>query len=226
MLALPVALTGPVAAGLPTFQHTGSIAPFGFVVLAAWSIGYAVGRQRRYAEAVLRHREELARGRLAEARRGLTEERLRIAREMHDLVAHSLSVITVQAAYGHLVVDDRPKEAKAALAVIESTGREVLVETRRLLGVLRADGPAGARPELMPAAQLSDLDRLVVNASAAGAEVELQVVGCPQELPPGLELTAYRIVQEALTNVVRHAHPARARVVIDFGPALLRIEVV
>ncbi len=225
MGSLAVAMTGPVATALPDFQHNGAIPPFGFAVLAAWSVGYAVGRQRRYADSVLHHREDLAAARLAEARSEVTAERLRIAREMHDVVAHSMSVITVQAAYGHVVLDERPEQAKAALAVIEAAGREVLVEMRGLLGVLREDGVLQGPAELTPVAQLADLERLVAKASAAGVVVDLRLEGTPRELSPGLELTAYRIVQEALTNVVRHAGAAATLVLLDFQPDLLRIEV-
>ncbi len=223
--ALAFAMTGPFATALPDFEHSGAIAPFGFAVIAAWSVGYAVGRQRRYTDGILRHREDLAAAELADARREVTEERLRIAREMHDVLAHSMSVITVQAAYGHLVLDERPDRAKAALAVIETTGREVLVEMRGMLGVLREDGALDRPAELTPAAHLADLQGLVAKASAAGSEVDLKVLGEPRELPPGLELTAYRIVQEALTNVARHAGAAHAHVLVDFQPEQLRIEV-
>jgi signal transduction histidine kinase len=218
-------MTGPVATALPDFDHSGAIAPFGFAVIAAWSVGYAVGRQRRYTDGILRHREDLAAAELAEARREVTEQRVRIARELHDVLAHSMSVITVQAAYGHVVLDAEPDRAKAALAVIEATGREALVEMRGLLGVLREEGGLDGPAELTPAAQLADLECLVAKASAAGPEVDLQVLGSPRELPPGLELTAYRIVQEALTNVARHAGAAHAQVLVDFQPRLLRIEV-
>ena len=143
----------------------------------------------------------------------MTEERLRIARELHDVIAHSMSVITVQAAFGALVFDAQPAQARSALEAIESTGRQTLSELRTLLGVLRtADAARRAREgALDPSPSLADLDQLITQTGQAGVRVQLTVTA-PQPLPPGVELTAYRIVQEALTNVVRHAaHGDRPR---------------
>ncbi|MGC0344139.1 signal transduction histidine kinase [Streptomyces sp. SLBN-8D4] len=129
-------------------------------------------------------------------------ERLRLAREMHDVIAHSISVISVQAAFGRLVAEDRPAEARGALEAIETTGRETLAELRRMLGVLREDSEA---PELAPAPGLADLERLAERTRRAGLRVDLAVTGEVAPMPPGLAAAGYRIVQEALTNVVKHA---------------------
>ncbi|BEP11955.1 histidine kinase [Acidothermaceae bacterium B102] len=212
--ALAAGLTAPVATALPDFAHSGAIVPFGLVLVTCWMVGIALGAQRRYSESMARRQEERASA-------AATEERLRIARELHDIVAHSMSVITVQAGFAHLVIGDRPREAAAALGAIESTGRDVLVEMRRLLGMLREDGTA----ELTPAARLDELESLVALTSRAGVEVTLRLTGRRPELPAGLELTAYRIVQEALTNVVRHAAAAHAEVSISFTETELRISV-
>jgi signal transduction histidine kinase len=148
---------------------------------------------------------------------------MRIARELHDVVAHSMSVITVQAGYGHLVIDERPDEARAALSAIESTGRETLAEMRRLLGVLRQEEPG--QPQVAPAPGLADLDRLIAHTGRAGIRVELSIAGDVRALPVGIELAAYRILQEALTNVVKHAGTTLARASIAYRPDELSIEV-
>jgi signal transduction histidine kinase len=223
--ALLLSLSAPLATALPDFSHVGAVVPFGLVLVTCATIGVAVGQQRRYAQSVLRHHREQAEAAMAEASRGVTDERLRIARELHDVVAHSMSVITVQAGFAHLVIDDSPAEARASLGAIESTGREVLVEMRRLLGILRSEGAAAGDPDLSPAASLADLDRLVAQTRNAGLSVDLQVTGARRQLPAGLELTAYRIVQESLTNVVRHAATDSVMVVLDFAESSLRIEV-
>ncbi len=224
---LAAALTGPAATAFT--GHAGGVLPFAVVLVLAWTVGYARGEHRRYGDELVRHHAGLAEVERERARRGVAEERLRIARELHDVVAHSMSVITVQAGFGHLVVEDRPAEARAALAAIETTGRQALAELRHLLGVLRADGePAG----LDPAPGLGDLPELAARTRRAGVGVVLAVGGEPRELPAGLELTAYRIVQEALTNVVNHAaraaagSPVTARVTVDHQPDALVIEVV
>ena len=176
-----------------------------------WAVGYAVGQHRAYERQLLQERARQAQEELARARRGVIEERMRIARELHDVVAHSMSVITVQAGYGHLVIDRDPGQARAALGAIETTGRQALTEMRRLLGVLRADDGDDAAA-LTPAPGLADLDRLVAQTAGAGVRVELEITGRPRPLPSGIELSAYRIVQEALTNVVKHADVPASRV--------------
>lgn len=159
------------------------------IVVAAWTTGTAVRQRRLYTEQLAAQAEDRAR---AEAAR----ERLRIARELHDVIGHSLSTIAVQAGIERHVGDVR--EMSRALGSIEETSRSALRETRRLLGVLREDGPA----DLVPAPGLGDLGELLSGVRAAGLEVELRLDG---KVRGEMELTVYRIVQEALTNVLKHA---------------------
>ena len=167
---------------------------------------------------------ELERAREELARRAVVEERLRIARELHDVVAHSMSIIAVQSGVGAHVLDSQPEEARKALAAVEATSRQALAEMRRLLGVLRQEAePSGS---LAPSPGLAEVDALAAEVARAGARVEVRIEGTRPELPLGLDLSAYRIVQEALTNVVRHAGPATARVRIRYAPDTVDIEVV
>ena len=209
-------------------------------VIIAWFTGYIVRQRRRYA---LRLQDEAA-------SKAVAEERLRIARELHDVVAHSMSVIAVQAGYGQYVIDTQPGDARDALGAIQTTSREALDEMRRMLGALRqadetdqrevaarADdgaGPgadpgippvdAGGAP-LLPAPGLADLDRLISRTARAGVQVDVTRCGRPRELPAGIDLSAYRIVQEALTNVVKHARTSSCRVLIGYGQDELILEV-
>jgi signal transduction histidine kinase len=184
------------------------------VIGAAWLLGHFVGVRRAYT-ARLEQAAELERTRAELARRAVAAERLRLARELHDVVAHSISVIAVQSGVGAHVASTQPEEAAKALAAIEVTSRAALVELRRLLGVLRQDGePQG---DLAPVPGLADLDRLLAEVAKTGLAVRLRVEGTRPELPAGVDLSAYRIVQEALTNVVKHAGPARAQVVVGYG---------
>ncbi|MEU6414302.1 sensor histidine kinase [Microbispora sp. NPDC046933] len=227
VVALAVSAAGAVATALPDFRHRGGAVLFSLVYVAVWTIGFAVGMHRRHTEDLLRSQAALAEAELEKARRGVAEERMRIARELHDVVAHSMSVITVQAGFGAMVIDDRPHEARAALSAIASTGRETLTELRRLLGVLRVEDPATAtgEPELSPSPRLADLDRLVKQTAAAGVKVDVEITGRPRGLPAGVDLSAYRILQEALTNVVKHAGVPRARATLDYRADELLIEV-
>ncbi len=214
--ALVASMSAPLATALPDFAHAGGVVPFALFLITAWTVGYAMGQHRRHVDAMMRNQ-----ARLAEAERA--EERIRIARELHDVVAHSMSVIAVQAGFGHLVIDDRPGEARAALGAIETAGRETLVEMRRLLGVLREENPSAS--PLTPAPSLDDLDCLVTQAAQAGVDVKVMVRGVRRDLPSGIDLSAYRIIQEALTNIVKHADVTTARVTLDYRPHELTIEI-
>ena len=157
----------------------------------------------------------------AEARQAVAEERTRIARELHDVVAHSMSVVVVQASAAQRVMASDPDRAREALASIEVTGRDSLGEMRRILGALRGDDDA----PLAPQPGLEQFAQLVRHCEEAGLPVEVELAGSPRELPAGIELATYRIVQEALTNAVKHAGPAHAVVRLDYGDDRLDIEV-
>jgi signal transduction histidine kinase len=172
------------------------------VYIATILVGWSMQSRRLRSEALEREQGEAA-------LRAAADERLRIAQELHDVIGHSLGVIAVQAGAGMLVIDSDPEEAKRAFEHISRTSRTSLAEIRRLLGLVRSgDGPIG----YAPTPGLADLPRLADEVIAAGVAVELTVAPDTTGLPPGVELAAYRIVQEALTNVVRHAHAQHARV--------------
>jgi signal transduction histidine kinase len=179
---------------------------------ALWFVGDSVRERRRYLaeEAALWREKEAERGRLA-----VREERVRIARELHDVVAHTLSVVTFQAGVGRKVGATRPAEALTALRAVEVTGRGALEELRRILGLLREDD--GESASLTPAPGVGDLEELAGTVRAAGIPVTLAVTGDVAALPPAASLTAYRIVQEALTNVVKHAPGATATARVQAG---------
>ena len=153
----------------------------------------------------------------------LREERARIARELHDVIAHSMSVIVVQAGATEPLVEEDPEQTREALRLIRSTASDALGEMRRLLGILRTTADELA---LNPQPSVSQLEPLLAQARAAGLEVELRVEGEPRPLAPGLDLAAYRIVQEALTNTRKHARASRARVALKYVPSALEVEVV
>ena len=189
---------------------------------AAWLAGFTVGHRARQARAA-EDRLALAEAhRRAEAELAVADERARIARELHDVVAHSISVMTVQAGgVRRLLREDQVRE-REALHAIEETGREALTEMRRLLGILRG---ANQQADLAPQPGLGRLEALAQQARDAGLPVELSVEGEPYPVPPGLDLSAYRVVQEALTNAIKHAGPARASVVVRYEPGAIELEV-
>jgi len=239
LLAVMVVLVGANPGGRPR-ADAGTLIPVGLASVIAWMTGYSARQRRLYAVTLQQQAASSA----------VAEERLRIARELHDVVAHSMSVIAVQAGYGQYVIDTSPDGAKNALGAIQATSRDALEEMRRMLGVLRqqdaAAGPAaggagtggtatggtataepaiggtgagGAPPgqppadgravpppaPLTPAPGLACLDRLVKRTCGAGVRVTVQVSGTVRPAPAGVDLSAYRIIQEALTNVVRYA---------------------
>jgi signal transduction histidine kinase len=194
------------------------------VVAAAWLLGHFVGVRRAYTGQLEERTAELERAREELARRAVAEERLRLARELHDVVAHAMSVIAVQSGVGAHVAETQPEEAARALAAIEATSRAALDELRRLLGVLRQDSEP--RGDLAPVPGLADLDSLLAEVAKAGLAVKLRVEGTSSQLPAGVDLSAYRIVQEALTNVVKHAGPARAQVRIRYRDQDVTVEVI
>jgi signal transduction histidine kinase len=204
---------GPTDTGVPT------------LIVAAWLLGRYAGSKRAYTAELERKNEQLELAQRELADRAVTEERVRIARELHDVVAHTMSVVAVHAGTGRMVADSDPAAAKAALGTIETATRSALLEMRRLLGVLRSsDGVP--QPELAPAPGLADLDALVADVVKSGVTVEVRVEGQRAAVPPGVDLTAYRIVQEALTNVIKHAGRAHASVVVRYADDAVTIEVV
>lgn len=184
--------------------------------------GWTVQSRRLRLVAAEERAEILEREQEEERARAIADERLHIAQELHDVVAHSMSVIAVQAGVGMHVADTDAAEAKKALENISTTSRSTLAELRRLLGVLRDDG-SGAT--YAPAPGLGDLDKLARDVTDAGVPVEIQVEGSLSDVPPGVDFTGYRIVQEALTNVLKHAGPSSASVRVAHEPGALRIEV-
>ncbi|MEV4927531.1 sensor histidine kinase [Streptomyces roseoverticillatus] len=194
----------------------------------AWVFGATIRelgvRNRRLAELTARLREEQE----ARARHAVTEERLRIARELHDVVAHHLSVLSVQSGLASYVFDSDPETARGALDTIHSTARRSLEEMRGLLQVLRIS-PDGTEviggPAAGPAPGLERLGELVDRVGAAGVTVDVAVRGARRPLAPGPDLCAYRILQEALTNVLKHAGPAHVALSLDYGPEVLTVRV-
>jgi signal transduction histidine kinase len=196
-------------------HRSGPAIPVALALCIAWMIGYSVRQRRAYIEML----------QVQAASSAVEQERLRIARELHDVVAHSMSVIAVQAGFGEYVIDTRPEDAREALCTIQATSREALAELRRMLGVLRRQ-ETGAAP-LTPEPRLPDLDRLIERTRAAGIEVGLIRLGTARDLPASVDVSAYRIVQEALTNVVRHAGGgATCAVTVTYGEDALAIEVI
>ncbi len=159
------------------------------------------------------------------ARRAVAGERARIARELHDVVAHNVSIIVVQAVAAEDVFDERPDVARKALQTIEATGRDALAELRRLLQTMRPDEPENGEDGHAPQPGLDHLDTLASTVQAAGLEVVVQREGAAVALPAGVDLSAYRIVQEALTNTLRHAHATRAEVTVRYAADAVAIEV-
>lgn len=186
--------------GYGTGDAIGLLLQDGLLITAAWMTGFSVRQQRAYAAGRQEQAERQAREELARARQASSEERLRIARELHDVVAHAMSLIVVQAGVANYVTGEHPEEAARALVSIEQTSRGALREMRALLGVLR-DGETG----LGPSPGLADLGSLAGRTQQAGVRVDLDVSGERPHLPAGLELAAYRVIQEAVTNVVKHA---------------------
>jgi len=196
------------------------------VDVSVCTLAFSIGRwlqSRELEVARLRERDRLL-GIDAEdrARAILADERARLARELHDGIAQSMVIIAAQSSTAARTLRDDPADAEQALAEMQAVGREGIVELRRLLGVLRDDGGDPAAPS----DRLARLDALVARYRAAGLPVQLTVTGDIRPLPAPVDLSGYRLVQEALTNALKHAGPARASVLLDYGPDALRVEVV
>jgi signal transduction histidine kinase len=182
------------------------------VLFGAWVLASGVRERREHYEADVLAAQQRAAASAA-------EERLRITRELHDLIGHAMGVMVVQAGVAEQLLDTRPDEARKAVAQIGATGRASLAEMRQVLGALREDDrEAGVRMPRDPLPTLASLAALVERVEAAGLPVELVVRGEARTLPHGLDLAAYRIVQESLTNCLKHARATRAWVTVDYGP--------
>ena len=203
---------GPTDVGMPA------------LIVSAWLLGNYVGSRRRYTAELEDKNRLLEEARIELADRAVTEERLRIARELHDVVAHTMSVVAVHAGTGRMVAVEDPAAARESLATIETTTRAALVEMRRMLEVLR--GSNGEEPGTrVPAPGLADLDALVADVVRSGVTVQVRVEGERTDVPAGVDLAAYRIVQEALTNVIKHAGRVSATVAVRYSDDAVTVEV-
>jgi signal transduction histidine kinase len=212
-------VTGLGDSGSPAAESSAILAVFA----ASWLLGDNIRTRRAYLRELEDRADRLEREREESIRRAAADEHARIARELHDIITHNVSVMTVQAAAAGDVFDTQPGRVREALDSIELTGREALTELRRLLGRVR---PEDGGTELAPQPGLARLDALLEQVRAAGLHVDLTVEGEPRELPIGLDLSAYRIVQEALTNILKHAHASKATVHIRYEPDAIELEVV
>lgn len=185
-------------------------------------IAYALQQRAKRAAELEERASRLERELEERAHVAVLAERTRIARDLHDLVAHSVSLMTVQAGAARLLLPDDPPRAREPLLSVEETGREALADLRRLFGIVRSEEGDAA---LTPQPGLARLDALLEQTRTAGLPVEVAIEGERRLLSPGVDLTAYRIVQEALTNALKHAGPARAQVTIRYGPEVLDLEI-
>jgi signal transduction histidine kinase len=214
-LALPITRFDDDPTGLPEIVST-------YVIFAvAWVLGDRIGARRTYLRELEERTVQHEREREEHARRAAAEEQTRIARELHDIITHNVSVMTVQAAAARDVFDTQPSRAREALGSIESTGREALTELRRLLGRVRTDDGS-----LTPLPGLARLEDLMKQVQTAGLKVELNVEGEPHELPAAVDLSAYRIIQEALTNTLKHAQASSATVLVRYAGDAVELKVI
>ena len=191
--------------------------------LLAWPLGTMMRRLREYRAALEERNRQLDQEREVNARRAVLEERVRIARELHDVVAHHVSVMGIQAGVARRLFDRDPTEAVAAIGSVETASRQAIADLQQLVGVLRRQEGGD---DLAPQPSLGRLPELVEHMRQAGLPVELTVQGRRAPLPAGVELSAYRIIQEALTSTLKHAGPAHAGVTVRYGDASVEVEVV
>jgi len=228
--SLAIAAAVIVAAALVVLNLPGIADPEDFASLTsqfvliggAWVVGQNARYRRREAALLAERAERIERDRLERDRIAALEERDRLAREIHDVIAHSVSVIAVQAGAARAIAEQRPDRAREALASIEQVSHETMVELRRALGALRAPADALA---LAPAPGLGALDDLAEKVRVAGVEVRIVREGDPVDVPAAVDLSAFRVVQEALTNTIKHAAPTAARVLVRSEPDWLEVSV-
>ncbi len=221
-VALPITV-GVIANNGP---HAGRVIPELAVFAIAWVVGDNLRTRRAYLAELEARAARLEREREEQAERAVIDERARIARDLHDVIAHNVSVMVVQASAGEEVFDEDPERARESLASVSSTGRAALAELRRLLGVIREKDDRAVEVSYAPQPGIEYLDELVGQVRETGLPVELAVIGEPRRLPEGVGLCAYRIVQEALTNTLKHAHASGARVSVRYVADALELEVV
>jgi signal transduction histidine kinase len=191
--------------------------------LLAWPLGAMMRRLREYRVVLEERNRQLDQEREVNARRAVLEERVRIARELHDVVAHHVSVMGVQAGVARRLFDRDPPEAAAAIGSVETASRQAIADLQQLVGVLRRQEEGD---DLAPQPSLQRLPELVEHMRQTGLPVKLTTTGKPQQLPAGVELSAYRIIQEALTNTLKHAGPAQAAVTVRYDNGAVEVEVV
>jgi signal transduction histidine kinase len=211
-----------VIANIRFAEFFGDYVWVGAFIAVAWTTGFVLSRRAEQAKEMAERARRLEQEQLEAAHRAVGEERQRIARELHDVIAHSVSVMTVQTGAVRRLLKPEQVREREALETVEATGREALTEMRRLVGLLREQG---AMPEFSPQPGMATIDSLLDGVRAAGLPVELEVAGEPRELPPGVDLAAYRVVQEALTNALKYAGPAHAWVAVTWEDAELELEI-
>jgi signal transduction histidine kinase len=207
---------------VPSVRTAGNI-PFVVVPLAVVTVIGRALRQWQHSHAALSlHASRLAEDQASWVRDAVAAERARIARELHDVVAHCVSVMVIQAGAAEDLLDREPDAARTPLRAVQDTGQQAVGELARMLRLLRGEG---AREALVPQPGVAQLPELIAQVRAAGLTVTYEVVGTPQELPPGEDVTLYRLTQEALTNVLKHARGARASVVLRYAEASVALAV-
>ena len=219
LASIPLAAFDPTDPSPPGFSD---FAYFAMFLGGPFVAGRIVRYRREREHALLGHAAALELEQDVKAGEAVAEERTRIARELHDVVAHAISVMVLQARGGRRMLHDDPSETQQALDAIELAGEQALAEMRRLLGMLRSDDEQLA---LVPQPSLTRIDELAARVTTTCLPVEITIEGVPVELPPGVDVSAYRIVQEALTNALKHAGPARAHVFLRYRPGELELEV-
>ena len=226
-----VVISALVIAGVIRSQLLpGHSEPYDFFVAAlqfavAGTLGILSHTRRAYLQAVETRAEQAEAERDRQVALAAAQERTRIARELHDVVAHHVSLMAVQSEAAAALLPGRPAEAGKAVEIIGQTAREALTELRRLLGVLRGPADVNARAATAPVPSISELDEVIEQVRQAGIAVHLRVEGSPSKLPPGVDLTAYRIVQEALTNTVNHSGADEAAVTVSYEPGYVTVSV-
>jgi signal transduction histidine kinase len=226
---LPAIASLPVAAALYSRLQSDALptvpdnaVPF-LILIPIAVVAYGLHRWKRHADEGRERLSALEREQAEALRQAAGHERARIARDLHDVVTHNVSMMVIQAGAARQVLDAAPEQTREALLAVETSGRSALAELRHVMGLLTVDGDDGV--DLAPRPGLDRLEALVAGVRDTGVDVELAVTGPARPLPDGVELAAYRVVQEALTNTVKHAAGAAARVVVEYGSEHVRVEV-